>query len=160
MASLSTSKNGEKRIRFKSMDGQRRSIRLGRLSKKDAEIVRNYVGRLETAQQVGNVVDTDTLNWLDRISDWLHIKLAQVGLVTERKTATLEDFLNQYIDGRTDVKPRTKIQFRSSPAEPLAVLWRQINELTDITPGDADDFRLELMATGKRKYGPATLRTG
>jgi len=159
MASLSISADGAKRIRFKSLDGQRKSIRLGRLPKKDAEIVRNYVGRLETVQQLGSAADIETLNWLDRISDWLHAKLAQVGLVTERKTATLGDFLNQYIDGRTDVKPRTKISF-DQVRRNLLQFFGADKRLADITPGNADDFRLNLMErlsenTVRRRCGRA-----
>jgi integrase len=145
MASLSTSsKNGEKRVRFKALDGQRKSIRLGRLSRKDAEIVRNYVGRLETAQQIGNPVDADTLNWLNRISDWLHIKLAQVGLIPHREKATLAAFLDSYIQSRTDTKPLTKKKYHTTK-ESLVEYFGADKPLRDITEGDADEWRLHLL---------------
>ena len=153
MASLSTSKNGEKRIRFKGMDGQRRSIRLGRLSKKNAEIVRNYVGRLETAQQVGNVLDTDTLNWLSRISDWLHTKLAQVGLVAERETATLGNFIDLYIKSKAIKKPNTAKNYQTT-RKSLLDFFGSEKPIASITAGDCDDWYEKQVAD---KYASATI---
>ena len=101
MASLSTSAKGLKRIRFKARDGRRKTIRLGRLPKKDAETVRSYVGRLETAQQLDGPLDADTQKWLARISDELHGKLAAVGLTRPRIEVTVGGLFDDFVKANT-----------------------------------------------------------
>ena len=114
MASLSISADGSKRIRFRGADGKRQTIRLGRLAKKDAETVRSYVTRLETALQIGVAPDADSVQWLARISEWLYAKLIQVGLVAEKQSATLGDFIAQYIAARPGMKPNTLKNYRQT----------------------------------------------
>lgn len=153
MASLSTSVDGLRRIRFKGLDGREKTVRLGRLEKRQCEVVRNYVGRLEAAQKTGNAIDADTLAWLGRITAELHSKLAHVGLVAERQTATLGSFLAAYIDGRANLKPNTLRNYRVTEQH-LLKYFGPNKLLGEITPGDADDWRESLLRGG---MGKATL---
>jgi len=107
MASLSCSKAGIRRVIVK-VNGKRRAIHLGRLEKRQAEVVRSYVTKLETAKQVGSATDVDTQQWLHRIVDELHEKLVRVGLVPKRERVTLGAFVANYITSRHDVKPASK----------------------------------------------------
>jgi integrase len=146
-------KTGLKRIRFNAVDGRRKTIRLGRTPKKDAETVCNYVNRLEAALRVGTAPDPDTVQWLAKIAPWLHSKLVKVGLAPEKQSAMLGDFLERYISGRTDVKPRTVLNFNQVRGY-LIGFFGADRPLTSITAGDADDFRLDLL----RKLGKNTVR--
>ena len=153
MASLNSDKTGLKRVRFKSIDGKRKSIRLGWLPKKDAVVVCNYVGRLEVAQQVGTPPDADTLQWVSRIAEWLHSKLVQVGLVEERQSATLEVFLDRYISGKAIKKPNTAKNYAAT-RKSLLEFFDPKTLLTCISPGDCDRWHEWQVAQG---YAPATI---
>jgi len=153
MASLSISADGLKRVRFKGADGQRRTIRLGRLAKKDAETVRSYVSRLESSQQIGKPPDLDTLNWLDRISDELHSKLARVGLVAERQCATLGGFIDKYIASKAIKKQNTAKNYAATRKSLLEFFGAE-TPLASITPGACDEWRDSQVAKG---YSPATI---
>jgi len=144
VATFDVDKNGLKRIRFKTLDGKRKSLRLGRLAKKDAEVVCNYVTRIETAQQLGTTPDTDTLLWLNRIAPWLHSRLVGVGLVAERGSDTLGAFIGEYISGRSDIKPSTRCNLEQVKRN-LLEFFGVNRPLGSITPGDADGFRVFLL---------------
>ncbi len=147
MASLSCSADGNKRIRFRSVDGRRVSIRLGRLEKRQAETVRNYVSRLETAKQLGEPADADVQRWLGRISDTLHQKLAHVGLVMKRELATLGSFLRMILDERKDLKPNTRKNWQSTIKHLVDYFGGETN-LRDISSGEADQFRQWMVNQG------------
>lgn len=153
MATLDIDKNGLKRIRFKALDGKRKSIRLGRLSKKEAETVCSYVSRLEIVQQVGTSPDADTLQWLARIAEWLYAKLMQVGLVAERRSATLGSFITQYIAARPAMKPNTLKNYRQTERS-LVDFFGKDRLLSEITAGDCDDWKAAQEAKGN---APATI---
>ena len=159
MASLDIDRNGLKRIRFKAPDGKRKAIRLGRLSKKDADTVCSYVSRLETAQQVGTTPDADTLQWLAKIADWLYSKLTQVGLVTERKTALLGPFLDAYIVRRVDVKGSTATVYGHT-RRCLVDYFGSGKPLLDVSAGDADDWRRWLASHEKLADNTVRRRCG
>ena len=57
------------------------------------------------------------------------------------------DFLDQYIDSRQDVKPGTVDHYRRVQRD-LIAYFRRSKPLRDITPGDADGFRLYLIGRG------------
>jgi integrase len=74
-------------------------------------------------------------------------------LVTKKKTVLLGPFIDQYIGGRTDVKPRTKINYNQT-RQSLIQFFGESRPLNAITPGEADDFRLDLLA----RLGDNTVR--
>ena len=146
MASLTTSKDGVRRI-LVTVDGRRRSIHLGRLEKRQAQTVLSYVARLETAKQVGGQIEGDITIWLSRIVDKLHAKLVRVGLTTEREAAELESFLTNYIAGRVDVKPATRKKYEATKKS-LVQFFGSDKQLYDITPGCAEEWRLDMLKNG------------
>ncbi len=159
MASLSTSEDGSKRVITK-IDGKRRTIYLGKLRRQLAETVRSYVSKLEAATQNGAAIDADVIRWLGRISDELHAKLAKVGLAKPREKAILGPFLKNYIESRHDVKPLTTEHLQRVQRD-LLDHFGEGKLLRDITPADADDFRLFLLGkplaenTVRRRCGRA-----
>lgn len=155
MASISRERNGRRTVQFMSADGRRRSIRLGKVSQKTAEMIRTKVEALVGALFGHTTPDDETTKWVRDIPDALAGKLAKVGLVTSRASAvrTLGGFVDGYLESRTDFKPTTwrncEIMARS-----LTAFFGRERNLRDITPGDADEFVIWLKAEG---YADATM---
>ena len=64
MASISREPNGRRIIQFMVADGKRKSIRLGRVSQREAEEIKLRVERLVTAQTANVSLDNETAQWL------------------------------------------------------------------------------------------------
>ena len=115
MASISTDKKGLRRILFIGPDGKRHPIRLGRVPIKTARTIKAHVENLAAAALGKHTPDPETSAWLGALDSVLYDKLAAVGLVSPREAkpeaaaATLGEFCKQYIKGRQDVRPDTKV---------------------------------------------------
>src|SRR5262245_66529228 len=107
MATIVRQAAGRKMIQFTGADRKKRSLRLGKVSQRQALVVKLHVERLLAAQRTGHVADEDTLAWLINLDVVLIDRLASVGLVDRQRTATLGEFIDQYIAGRTDVQSST-----------------------------------------------------
>ena len=147
MASISSGSNGHRMIQFAGPDRRRRTIRLGKVTMKQAESVRLRVEQLAAAATTGFAPDLDTARWVAGLPDDLSAKLAAVGLIPARASSTLGPFLDGYFAGRTDVKSQTRVVWGQTrrnlldhfgPAKPL----REINR------GDAEEWRLRLVGEG------------
>jgi len=150
MAGISRQKNGHRTIQFVGSDHRRRSIRLGKMSQRHAEAVKYRIEQLNAAKLTGHAMDSDTARWVVDLPDSLADKLARVGLIPERKqeaAATLGPFLRDYIDHRIDVKPATK-EIWSQVVRNLVVFFGAERELTTVTEGDADLFKMFLIQEG------------
>jgi integrase len=143
MASISRGPDGHRAIQFIDRDRRRKTIRLGKVSHKLAASIKAKVEALNAAQISGCAMDDETARWVSQIGDDLAAKLAAVGLVPERASAMLGDFLAAYIDRRTDVKPRTRINLAACQAR-LVEFFGKDRPLKGITPGDADAWLLWL----------------
>lgn len=122
MAQLTQLANGTRRVQWTSpIDGARRTLYLGKVSKRDAETVRGHVSNLISSQCLGVGVDASTSAWLSRVSDSLKTKLARCHLITgvsiPPRTArkTLKDFFDSYIEQRRSaVKPGTVLVWQTA----------------------------------------------
>ena len=119
MASISADKNGTLRSQFSGADNRRKTLRLGKCSKRDAEIVRARVELLLAAQLLGTSPEPDTLRWLANTHPKLRDRLVRVGLVVgvsvprATKKITLHTFINDYIAERSkSVKPSTRLTWQ------------------------------------------------
>ena len=167
MASISTNKVGLRRLYFYDINGTRRILYLGKISKKQAEAIATRVENIVAAKAAKSSISLDDATWLGEIGDTLHCKLVKVGLATNRESisqkstetterrVTLGEFLDRYIDKRTDVKPGTKWVYRHTQRNLLA-FFGPGKELASIHSADADDFRLWLADV--EKLAEATLR--
>ncbi len=147
MASVSTDKNGLRRIQFAGIDGARKTIRLGKVSKKNADAVRVRVEQLLEAATLETPMPSDLAKWVSSQSDKLADKLARAGLIPSRKakgTTTLGPFLTDYITNRTDVKPASKLIWGHARRN-LVSFFGETCDVRTITPGDADKFKLWLL---------------
>ena len=100
MASISKQPKGRKTIQFVGADGKRRSLRLGKISQRAAEATKIHVERLVTTTITGHAAEDETARWLANLEVALADKLARVGLIPKRETATLAAFIGAYIAGR------------------------------------------------------------
>ena len=145
MASVISDHNGRKRIQFVAGDGSRRTIRLGKATLRQAESAKVKIEQLAlVATGITGVVDNETANWLSGLDDSIYDKLAGVGLVLRRESTKLGAFIEGYIKERSDVKPATKISYRQG-TDALLKFFGRDKLLRDITPGDADQWRLYLI---------------
>jgi len=155
MASLSTQANGHRLIRFMDAGGRRRTIRLGKTSQRNAAIIKGRIEQIIAAQRGGLALDAETAAWLGDVDDRLRGRLAATGLVQldgTRDLPTLREFLERYRDLRTDIKPRTRINYQQA----IDNLLRYFGDkrLDQVTAGDADEFRLSLL----ERLGDNTVR--
>jgi integrase len=112
MASVTSLPNGYKRIDVVCLDGQRRPIRLGKMTLKQADTVRSHIETLVSSALSHTSPAHETATWVGKVDDQLHAKLVKLGLVQPRLSATLAKFIDDYIDARTDVEERTRINFK------------------------------------------------
>jgi integrase len=148
MASIITDPNGRKRIQFINGNGQRKQIRLGRATMKQAQEVKLRVEYLVLGQH-----DPDTSRWVEKCTDRLHEKLANVGLVRPRESTVLGPFLENYLQSRRG-------DLKSSSLSKLALTRTKLLEFFDantplrfITPDDASRWRQQLRSGGKDGKG-------
>lgn len=75
-------------------------------------------------------------------------RLEKLGLVEKRpeshSAVTLKEWIDRYIETRSDVKPSTRLIYDDARQKLLAYFGDD-RLLRDITAGDADEFRLHLV---------------
>lgn len=154
MASITRESNGRRLIQFIAADGRRKSVRLGKMPQRLAEEVKVKVEELNAAAISGHAVDDDVARWLAKLEPFMAEKLAGVGLIPRREVATLGTFINRYIEGRLGAKPRT-IDLLREVEKKLNDFFGPDKPMRDITPGNADEWRLHLVKLG---LGDNTIR--
>lgn len=170
MASIATRKNGTKIIQFSYPKGQRQTIQLGRLGEEDAMKVKRHIEELVFAKTNGYTADRETRAWLHKLrSQPLYDKLATVDLAEKISPASqqgLAPYLDDYIKRRTDVKPPTRSKYIST-RNSLVDFFGVGKRIDEITPGDADEWRLHLLEQekgsgrpGKPKRATGALKAG
>ena len=146
MASVGKDRNGRKRILFVAEDGSRKTIRLGKSTIKQAEAFKVKLEALVAGRITGNI-DSETARWVADLSDDAHGKLAGVGLVKPKASLNLGEFLKQYIEGRCDVKPSTRLVYERTKKH-LLEFFGEEKPLREVHEGDADQWRLNLIKAG------------
>jgi hypothetical protein len=141
MASVSRDRSGNYTVQFMALDGKRKSVRFGRMAERAAEVVRFRVEAICAAQKANLPVDGETATWLAGLGDDLHSRFAAAGLVAPRAAANarLGAFIDGYITGRKDVKPRTVLNLQAASAR-LVEFFGADRLLRDVKAGEADDF--------------------
>jgi hypothetical protein len=148
MASVVKDPNGRKRILFVDQNGSRKTIRLGKCSRTQAEKFKVRVQSLIAGRF--STVEPETARWVVDLPDDMHARLAAVGLVSPRAAAmrfTLGPFLDEYIASRQDVKPNTVLVYGRT-GKHLVEFFGADKALQDITEGEADEWRLYLVSQG------------
>lgn len=94
-----------------------------------------------------HAVDDETARWVAKLGDKLSDKFARVGLIRPQSSSRLAEFIDEYIQSRHDLKPRTIVLCKQA-RNVLTEYFGEEKLLRDITPGDADDWRLFLLGKG------------
>jgi len=154
MASIGNDPNGRKRILFVAGDGTRKTIRLGKMDRKNAERFCGRVEKIIGANISGGALDDETSRWLAERDDATHARMAAVGLVKPRKTSgtTLKQLLDSFFKHLT-VKPITSLGYQATRAALLAEFGAE-TPIRDIEPLQADQWRAKMKADD---YAEATL---
>ena len=104
-----------------------------------------------------------TRAWISTLAAPFFARLERAGLL-EREGAdpaegqacsTLAVWLESYIAGRTDLKDGTRINLAQAQADLVAFFGAEIN-LDELTPGDAEDFRIWLESQRQPTLGRGT----
>jgi len=154
MASIGNDAGGLKRILFYAPDGSRKTLRLGKCSKRDAESVRGRVESLLSSTMLGNAISRDDATWLASDGKPLRSKLEAVGLVEPPESATpkkgilLNTFLDDFVvrNGSTK-KPATRIVW-GQVVDMLKLYMPKEIALADVTKGHAKAFLEDLRKRG------------
>src|SRR5262249_34411256 len=150
MATIGNDPNGHKRILFVAPDGKRKTVRLGKVTMKQATAFKVKVEAL-IGQSIAGIVDDEVSRWLAGLDAEISRRLAAVGLAKPRDSARLGEFLDGYIAKRTDVKPLTRRNLEAA-RDKLIRFFGADKGLRDITAGDADAWKTWL----KEQYANGT----
>ena len=126
MASVSHNrKNGRRQIQFGDTDGSRKTIRLGKVPRKAAEIAKTQVEHLIASKALSSPLKPQTSEWLKTIDSALHSRIAAAGLIDGRKSVVLGEYLSDYISKRSkaDAKPSTVGNWKTTERLLTDVLW-------------------------------------
>jgi len=150
MASVCNDGNGRRRILVVAPDGRRVPVRLGRCSARQAESAKLFIEDLAACRVSGGAPKGATAEWLAGLPEAVHRRLVKAGLAqprARRECPTLGAWLETCIAGRTDLKPNSVRNMRQAQ-KALAEHFGDGRLLDEITPADADAFRIALKARG------------
>lgn len=155
MASITHQANGRRTVQFVDTDKRRRSVRLGKVTKAQAEAVRGYVESLLSCKVTGQSMSRNVALWVADLDETLHDRLSAVGLIEPRQHQTLHDFIEAFIASKPTVKATTQQTYRRS-ARHLTEFFGKDRDMRKITPAEADRWWTWLM--GDRGLSEATAR--
>lgn len=159
MASLIKRPKGHKWIQFIApATDTRKTLRLGSMSVKDATTIRLKVESILAARTSGLPIDASTAEWVGKLEGELSRKLARLGLIQGKDVRLLGEFLDAYFASRTDVKKGTKKMWGHTKWA-LLEFFGADKALSEITEGDAEDWRRWLLAKGSRESKPLSKQT-
>ncbi len=150
MASIGKDKGGKKRVLFVAPDGKRKTVYLGKCSMRDAESFKTRIESLLSALIQGREPGRDDAEWVARISPQLRQRLAKVGLIQlpdVERIPSIGEWIEEYIKGRTDIKPRTVANLEVS-ARSLFDFWGKDGLITEFTAQDGANLRIHMLGKG------------
>lgn len=148
MASVVPRPNSHYWIQFKGFDGKRKTLRLGKVRRRDADDTLRRVERIITLKKLGEPLDLESLSWLAELPHNIHERVVRVGLAKPRKESS-------YVIHLTDIflsqinKATTKKQYAQA-AQNLHEYFGKGRPLNEITEGDAKQFRNWLTLHGRK----------
>lgn len=133
-------KTKTRRIGFTSPDGKRKTLRLGKTPKKDAEAVRVKIESLLASRITGQPVEPETARWIATLGDTLHDKLANAGLIEPRHNTALGPMLHAWLKHRNDdAKPGTALP-RTQAVDTALQYWDPQTPVESISIDDVERF--------------------
>ena len=129
-------------------DGRRKTIRLGKVSQKQAESVRGHVENLVAATLTGAAPPDETSRWVAALPDLLRNRLAKAGLVSAAEPEPVPEpepklllgaFLDGYMKAHIGVKDSTRIALGQA-VRYLTEFFGADRSIDTITAGHADEW--------------------
>jgi hypothetical protein len=158
MASVCNDKNGTKRVTFLTRDGKHRSLRLGKVSKKQAESFRGRVELLLQNKALGSTYDAAVIEWIKALPPLTRRRLEAVDLLEPATGAiTLATLIERFMKART-VKDGTMATYKQCTDSLLKHLGAE-TPIDKITPADAEQWKASIAKSGRvrEKEGPRSL---
>lgn len=147
MASLSKrGSTGSYSIQYVDRDRRTRTISLGKIPQRSAQQILLHVEELAAAQYASTAPKPETSRWLSDIDDRLTAKLAKVGLIETRQSATLGPFIDAFL-ARREADPNIKastIRVSGATFKSLRAHFGETQPLRMITRGDAKAWRIAI----------------
>ena len=163
MATIHTDKRGKKpsrSIRFE-FDGKTRQVCLGQVDLKQARQAKTFLENILHARATGTAPPPAISAWLANLPQGIRKRIERTGLVAKQdatQAPTLSDWLRTYIAGRQDVKPATATVYGHTQRN-LEKFFSG-RRLDEITPADADGFRVFLTSTERLADNTVRRRMG
>jgi integrase len=153
MASLITRKNGRWELQWRTPDGRRPCVRLGKITQQKAEEFKRFVERIVESKKATIELDVPTRVWLASLSADMLSRLVKLGLIADqaRPAQTLEELLD-YCQDQLDVQAGTQTTHNNARHN-LVDFFGHIRDIASITDGDAKEFRRGLLKSGNRLTG-------
>jgi integrase len=158
VASISTDPKGNRTIQFVGTDKKRRSIRVGKTPMKATQAIATKVESIISHQITRQPLEAEVARWIASLNDVMTDKLVKVGLIDKKRpaeSATVGDFLDGYLKRRADEVKSGTFVFYGHTVRNLKTVFGEAKPLSEIHPGDADDFRRHLQQV--EKLSPATV---
>ena len=167
MASLIKKANGRMALQFRLRPNvDRATIALGDVTEHRAKDIQERVEKLVKAIRADRPPDVSTSDWVDKLDDQLHAKLAAAGLVVPGvapdegpAVPLLGKFIDEYTGKRTDLKESTKTAWGHTK-RCLIDFFGATRPLDRITAGEAEDFRRWLVDDQKLAENTVRKRVG
>ena len=158
MASVCNDKNGTRRVTFMDGPGKHRSLRLGRVSRRQAESVRMRVEQLLRDRSLGLPHDAATIQWIKDLPEATRRRLESLQLIaTGSASITLDELIRRFLEART-VKSGTMATYRQC-TDSLILHFGASTPIDSITPAQADAWKARIASSGRvrEKEGPRSL---
>ena len=132
-------------------DNKRKRIRLGVVSREDANQVCRLVEKLVACKSLNTAPDSDVIHWLAGLSDEIHRRIADKGLTEPRNpppaSPTLSAFLGKYIEQRKSDLAASSVKRLEYTKKSLEAFFGAETRLDAITADGAADRRAKLLET-------------
>ena len=153
MASITTDRDGRRRIQFVAPNGKRRAVHLGKVSQRTAAGVKYRIEQLLESINFNRPMEADLIQWVKGLETSLAKKLARVKLIPDPKGApivTVGSFLDSWLAGRkTDFKPASVIAW-GQVINAMKEFFGEDCRLTKVTTAKAEAFRQSMIEAGLR----------
>lgn len=140
------------------VEGRRRTIRLGRMPKKQAESALRNIEALAASRIDGSAPPESASRWLASVSDTLREKLVRADLAEARqalRSMTLSQLIEDYKTKRFGRIKRSTQLVNEQAFGSIRMVLGADTPIDAVTPADAEDFREALIDGG---YAEATVR--
>lgn len=140
MASISRDPNGTRRILFVESNGDRKAIRLGKVSQNSAMTIKLRVEQLLESILLSRPMESGLAEWVTNLDKRLAKKLAAVGLIPradDKPAATLGEQFDDYLAKRSDVKQSTRVRWGHA-RRTLIEFFGADRPSASVTAGDAE----------------------